>query len=100
MRCTVPRLQQFLKHSPRRGQSISFIGLGRMGSEMALNLFSKTSKEDPDSQFYVCDAIPAAAQAFRDSVQSQFPAMQVGIAHSPEEYIDVLLCPSLLLSEF
>ncbi|KAF9239679.1 3-hydroxyisobutyrate dehydrogenase [Melanogaster broomeanus] len=47
-----------------RAKSTAFIGLGRMGSEMAHNLFSKKFAESADSQFVVCDAVPESAVTF------------------------------------
>lgn len=67
-----------------RAKSTSFIGLGRMGSEMAYNLFSKQYALAPDSQFVVCDAIPSAAHRFCDNFARQFPGSQLAIAETPE----------------
>ena len=69
----------------RRPTSIGFIGLGRMGCEMAYNLFSKTYKDSTDSQFVVCDAIPESARSFSDSFLKEFPGASVRIARTPEE---------------
>ncbi|EKM82855.1 hypothetical protein AGABI1DRAFT_111419 [Agaricus bisporus var. burnettii JB137-S8] len=66
-----------------RAKSTSFIGLGRMGSEMAYNLFSKQFAKAPDSQFVVCDAVPESAQAFRDNFLSNFPGANMEVAHTP-----------------
>ncbi|KAH9001466.1 3-hydroxyisobutyrate dehydrogenase [Lactarius akahatsu] len=74
---------RILTHS--RSKSISFIGLGRMGSEMAYNLFSKRFTEANDSRFVVCDAIPAATTRFADNFQKQFPRAHITIAATPEE---------------
>ncbi|KAI0316785.1 NAD binding domain of 6-phosphogluconate dehydrogenase-domain-containing protein [Amylostereum chailletii] len=68
-------------------KSTSFIGLGRMGSEMAFNLFSKQFAEAPDSQFVVCDAIPEAAAAFCDNFKLHFPGALLGMALTPQEAV-------------
>lgn len=68
-----------------RAKSISFVGLGRMGSEMAHNLFSKRFTEAHDARFVVCDAIPAAATRFADNFQKRFPEAHITIAATPEE---------------
>ena len=68
-----------------RAKSISFVGLGRMGSEMAYNLFSKRFIETHDARFVVCDAIPAAAARFTDNFQKRFPEAHIKIAATPEE---------------
>ncbi|KAH9925217.1 3-hydroxyisobutyrate dehydrogenase [Fomitopsis serialis] len=69
-----------------RSHSVSFIGLGRMGSPMAYNLFSKTLVENEGSaRFVVCDARTAVSEAFAADFAKQFPGTQVDIANSPEE---------------
>jgi 3-hydroxyisobutyrate dehydrogenase len=68
-----------------RGKAIGFIGLGRMGSEMAFNLFSKKFAEAHDSQFVVCDAVHDSARLFCDNFLAQFPAANVGVALTPGE---------------
>ena len=68
-----------------RAKSTSFIGLGRMGYEMAYNLFSKRYKEERDIRFVVCDAVSDTAQRFRQSFVSQFPDAKLEIANTPEE---------------
>lgn len=70
-----------------RNKSISFIGLGRMGYEMAYNLFSKTYAEANDSHFVVCDAVQETSQKFCSSFLTQFPRARIGIATTPEEYV-------------
>ncbi|KAH9079217.1 3-hydroxyisobutyrate dehydrogenase [Lactarius deliciosus] len=74
---------RILTHS--RSKSISFVGLGRMGSEMAYNLFSKRFAEANDSRFVVCDAILAATTRFADNFQKQFPRAHITVAATPEE---------------
>jgi hypothetical protein len=65
--------------------SIGFIGLGRMGFEMAYNLFSKTYNHSSDSQFFICDAVPECAQTFSDAFLKEFPRASLRIARTPEE---------------
>ncbi|KIL69579.1 hypothetical protein M378DRAFT_117854 [Amanita muscaria Koide BX008] len=79
------RYLQRLQGTLSRGKSTSFIGLGRMGYEMAYNLFSKQHAKDNGSRFVVCDAIPEAAQSFSQSFTYQFPGAQLEIASTPEE---------------
>ncbi|KAF5324493.1 hypothetical protein D9611_004488 [Ephemerocybe angulata] len=81
-----------MRHSVRSMQSIlqrssttSFIGLGRMGSEMATNLFSKQYAASKDTHFVVCDAVPEAAQSFVNIFTQQNPGANVTIAESPQE---------------
>jgi len=68
-----------------RAKSISFIGLGRMGSEMALNLFSKRMADANDFRFVVCDAVPEAAARFADVFRKQFRGANIKVVNSPEE---------------
>ncbi|KAJ7771772.1 3-hydroxyisobutyrate dehydrogenase [Mycena metata] len=82
MRASLRCLQQRLAQRPN---STSFIGLGRMGSEMAYNLFSKQLAVKQESRFVVCDALPAAAAAFRQSFTATFPGCDIEIAATPEE---------------
>ncbi|TDL27253.1 3-hydroxyisobutyrate dehydrogenase [Rickenella mellea] len=84
MRVTPPIFNQLARHVTRP-KSISFIGLGRMGSEMAFNLFSKTFAESKDAQFTVCDAVPEAAHAFRRNFQEHFPGASLHVSNTPEE---------------
>ncbi|KAF4604076.1 hypothetical protein EYR40_001259 [Pleurotus pulmonarius] len=70
-----------------RNKSISFIGLGRMGYEMAYNLFSKTYAEANDSHFVVCDAVQETSQKFCSNFLKQFPRARIGIATTPEEAV-------------
>jgi 3-hydroxyisobutyrate dehydrogenase len=83
MRFSLRTLSQPLE----RAKSISFIGLGRMGSEMAFNLFSKTHTASPDAQLVVCDAVPDAAAAFCDNFARHFPGANVGVAANPAEAV-------------
>ena|ERR1700722_58026 len=83
---TVRCLQSAARHLARP-KSISFIGLGRMGSEMAFNLFSKRFAVHTDSQFVVCDVVADVAQGFKRNFLSHFPGALVHIATSPEQYV-------------
>lgn len=68
-----------------RSKSTAFIGLGRMGSEMAYNLFSKKLAQSSDSHFVVCDAVPESAMTFRQNFLSQCPGASIDIVQTPEE---------------
>lgn len=68
-----------------RSKSTAFIGLGRMGSEMAYNLFSKKIAQSADSHFIVCDAVPESAVTFRRHFLSRFPGASIDIVRTPEE---------------
>ncbi|KAF7966847.1 hypothetical protein HWV62_36895 [Athelia sp. TMB] len=70
-----------------RPNSVSFIGLGRMGSEMAFNLFSKKFAQASDTHFVICDAVPEASKSFCERFVAQFPGAKIGIAASPEEAV-------------
>lgn len=69
----------------RRSKTTAFVGLGRMGAEMANNLFSKQFAASQETQFVVCDAVPEAAQAFRSQFEQQYPGASITIAESPQE---------------
>ncbi|KAL0947341.1 hypothetical protein HGRIS_013460 [Hohenbuehelia grisea] len=84
MRPSLSRLQALAAQVPRE-RTTSFIGLGRMGYEMAFNLFSKQYAESKDRRFLVCDAIPKATQSFCENFTAQFPGANIGIAQTPEE---------------
>ncbi|KAH9829195.1 3-hydroxyisobutyrate dehydrogenase [Rhodofomes roseus] len=87
MRPSARRLMA-LTLSATRPHSVSFIGLGRMGSPMAYNLFSKSVAEsEGTARFVVCDARTAVAEAFAADFVKQFPGTQVDIANSPEEAV-------------
>ncbi|KAK1234601.1 hypothetical protein PQX77_002196, partial [Marasmius sp. AFHP31] len=73
-----------LEHVSLRSKSTSFIGLGRMGYEMAYNLFSKQYANAQDAQFIVCDALPESAQNFCTSFLASFPGAKIAIASTPE----------------
>jgi len=80
-----PRWMKALECLSHRPKSTSFIGLGRMGHEMAYNLFSKQYTQKNDSHFMVCDAIPDSARAFCEKFVGQFPGAKLAIATTPEE---------------
>jgi 3-hydroxyisobutyrate dehydrogenase len=86
-----PTLRALQALDPRatavRAKSTAFIGLGRMGSEMAYNLFSKKFVESADSHFVVCDAVPESAVTFRQNFLSQFPRANIDIVQTPEEAV-------------
>ncbi|TFK42766.1 3-hydroxyisobutyrate dehydrogenase [Crucibulum laeve] len=79
------RCMKSLERANLRHKSTSFIGLGRMGYEMAYNLFSKQFKEANDSYFVVCDAVPESARFFSENFLAQFPSARLTIATNPEE---------------
>ncbi|EIN07680.1 3-hydroxyisobutyrate dehydrogenase [Punctularia strigosozonata HHB-11173 SS5] len=80
------RCLQVLHSASPRAKSVSFIGLGHMGREMAFNLFSKQLALEPEtSRFVVCDAIPEAAQAFQRNFEIHFPGSKITIAKTPAE---------------
>ncbi|KAG9318238.1 3-hydroxyisobutyrate dehydrogenase [Chiua virens] len=70
-----------------RSKSTAFIGLGRMGSEMAYNFFSKQLKQSADTRFVVCDAVPESAATFRQKFLSQFPGASMDVVQTPEEAV-------------
>ncbi|RXW24887.1 hypothetical protein EST38_g929 [Candolleomyces aberdarensis] len=69
----------------QRSKTTSFIGLGRMGYEMATNLFSKQYAASKDAHFVVCDVVPEASQSFRDVFIKKYPGANITIADSPQE---------------
>ena len=74
-----------LQATVSRAKSTSFIGLGRMGYEMAYNLFSKQYVQDKDARFVVCDAVPETAHRFCHSFASRFPDAQLEVVNTPKE---------------
>ena len=57
-----------------------------MGSEMAYNLFSRTITESNGSaEFVVCDALVESAEAFSNSVTTQFPGTRIRAVSTPAE---------------
>lgn len=69
----------------KRSTSTSFIGLGRMGYQMGLNLFSQQYQQAKDTRFVVCDVIPDAARSFCAQFTAQYPDANISIAATPEE---------------
>ncbi|KAH8108154.1 3-hydroxyisobutyrate dehydrogenase [Cristinia sonorae] len=86
MRATARLFSQVSKAASPRAHTTAFIGLGRMGSEMAYNLFSRTLVEsDGNSHFVVCDAVVDAARAFSDNLTAQFPGANIQVVETPAE---------------
>ncbi|KIO04140.1 hypothetical protein M404DRAFT_144306 [Pisolithus tinctorius Marx 270] len=81
------RALQALDRCTMRARTTAFIGLGRMGSEMAHNLFLNKFSESPDSGFVVCDAIPESAVSFQRSFLSRFPEALIEVVRTPEEAV-------------
>lgn len=79
------RCLKVLERLHLRPKSTSFIGLGRMGHEMAYNLFSKQYAQDNELHFVVCDAIPDSALSFCENFLGHFPGAKIAIATTPEE---------------
>lgn len=77
--------RRYLSAHVSRAASVSFLGLGRMGSEMAFNLFSKRHALASEECFVVCDAVPEAASAFAANLRHNFPASKIRIVGTPEE---------------
>ena len=74
-------------HAPR-AQTTAFVGLGRMGFEMAYNLFSRKLVESHgELRFVVCDAREATSTAFAQNFTTQFPGARIEIANTPAEYV-------------
>ena len=72
-------------HAPR-AQTTAFVGLGRMGFEMAYNLFSRTLVESSGSaHFVVCDARQEAAEHFSHNLVEQFPGAKIQVVPTPAE---------------
>ncbi|KAF7359383.1 NAD dependent epimerase dehydratase family protein [Mycena sanguinolenta] len=65
------RCLQSVQRLSLRPKSTSFVGLGRMGSEMAYNLFSKQFAKKPDSHFV--------------NFTAAFPGSNIEIVATPEE---------------
>lgn len=64
-----------------RAKAVAFIGLGRMGSEMARNLLSKSREL---SAFVVCDHSSDAVNSFVTSLAN--PQPKVIVTETPGEY--------------
>lgn len=69
-----------------RPDTTAFIGLGRMGYEMAYNLFSRTLVENGGgARFVVCDAREESAKSFVANFRQQFPGAKIQVVTSPAE---------------
>lgn len=69
-----------------RANTTAFIGLGRMGFEMAYNLFSHTLVDsDGSANFVVCDAREESAITFARNLVNQFPGARVEVVNTPAE---------------
>lgn len=80
------RLLQSASHGISRANTTGFIGLGRMGYEMAFNLFSRTLVESGGSaRFVVCDAREESAHMFVKNFHGHFPGAKIDVASSPSE---------------
>ncbi|TFK54810.1 hypothetical protein OE88DRAFT_1805234 [Heliocybe sulcata] len=87
MRISATRLNAATRDPALRKKTIAFIGLGRMGSEMAYNLFSKRFTEATDAHFVVCDAVADATTSFRDNFHRQFPGANLHIVDTPQDAV-------------
>jgi hypothetical protein len=91
-----------LSSASARASTIGFIGLGRMGHEMALNLFSKTmvnydlqhqasgstsSSSNVLPRFTVCDVNEDAANNIVRVMRERFPGLNIAIRSTPAEYV-------------
>ncbi|KAI0094046.1 3-hydroxyisobutyrate dehydrogenase [Irpex rosettiformis] len=83
--------RSYSTHSPNvssRHHTTAFIGLGRMGYEMAFNLFSRTLVESGGSaHFVVCDAKEESAALFVNNFHHHFPGARVEVASSPSDAV-------------
>ena len=85
------RLLQIATNGSQRQRTVSFVGLGRMGSEMAFNLFSRRLVESNGAaRFIVCDAREATSAGFAHNFMQQFPGAQIEVANTPAEYVTFL----------
>lgn len=87
MRATVRLLNAATHaHDAVRARTTGFIGLGRMGYEMAYNLFSQTLVETNGSaHFVICDAREETTTAFANHFHNHFPGAKVEVLTSPAE---------------
>ena len=90
MRLSRVCLQAFQHHASSsslsaRSNSISFLGLGRMGSQMAFNLFSKHHALASETSFVVCDAVPETARSFTEDFRKRYPAVQISVVDTPSQ---------------
>ena len=88
MKPTLHLLRAVPSSAVYRPHTLGFIGLGRMGSEMAYNLFSRKLVESHgELRFVVCDAREATSTAFAQNFTTQFPGARIEIANTPAEYV-------------
>ena len=88
MRPTTTRLLSAALHArdAARAHTTGFIGLGRMGYEMAYNLFSQTLVESGGSaRFVVCDAREESSAMFVKNFNGHFPGAKIEVVSSPSE---------------
>ena len=92
-----------LSSTTARASTIGFIGLGRMGYEMALNIFSKTminhdlqrqtnestlgSNSNLLPRFTVCDVNEDAVNSIVSIMQERFPGVNIAMRRTPAEYV-------------
>jgi 3-hydroxyisobutyrate dehydrogenase len=92
-----------LSSASARASTIGFIGLGRMGYEMALNVFSKTmvnydlqrqasgsgaaSSPNGVPKFTVCDVNEDAANNIVRVMRERFPGVNIAIRKTPAKYV-------------
>jgi 3-hydroxyisobutyrate dehydrogenase len=100
-----------LSSTTARASTIGFIGLGRMGYEMALNVFSKTmvnhdlqrqtnestlgSSSNVLPRFAVCDVNEDAANNIASMMRERFPGVNIAIRRTPAEYVHSRICSFL-----
>ncbi len=103
-----------LSSTTARASTIGFIGLGRMGYEMALNIFSKTminhdlqrqtnestlgSNSNLLPRFTVCDVNEDAVNNIVSIMQERFPGVNIAMRRTPAEYVHLRCCS--FLTEF
>ncbi|KAF8906007.1 3-hydroxyisobutyrate dehydrogenase [Gymnopilus junonius] len=83
MRPSLRALQSTI-NAASRPKTTGFIGLGRMGYQMAYNLFSKLHRQGDGSHFVVCDANPETAKLFCTNFMSAHPNAVIDFAENPE----------------
>ncbi|EIW85379.1 3-hydroxyisobutyrate dehydrogenase [Coniophora puteana RWD-64-598 SS2] len=87
MRPTVRLLQSISPAATTRQNAVAFIGLGRMGANMAYNLFSKTYASNPATKFVLCDAVPSVALDLKRRLETEFNGLDVQVVLKPEEAV-------------
>jgi len=88
MRPSCSLFSQVSRFTHARSRTTAFVGLGRMGFEMAYNLFSKSLVESGGAaQFVVCDAREESARAFASNIASQFPGAKLDVVATPAEAV-------------